>query len=181
MYVKTTLLRKTLTLWSFPSSGSRHLQHLLITRSKLLHASAFKFPFCLPLLHANVSTCTRWKIEVLRTKNSAMMASHYIQCFKFCSQGLGNAFVRCSASQGQQQDLRRMTTVWKKFEPCSRKKARIKLLAQKGTRQIACAKSSTTWHLRWDQKPWIVCYRHANTKSVSNAQSALYLKIEIRR
>lgn len=75
MYVKTTLLRKTLTLRSFLSSSSRHLQHLLITRSKLLHASAFKFPFCLPLLHANVSTCTRWKIEVAQNK-------------KFCHDGI---------------------------------------------------------------------------------------------
>lgn len=75
MYVKTTLPRKTLTLWSFLSSSSHHLQHLLNTRSKLLHASAFKFPFCLPLLHANVSTCTRWKIEVAQNK-------------KFCHDGI---------------------------------------------------------------------------------------------
>ena len=162
MYVKTTLLRKTLTLWSFLSSGSRHLQHLLITRSKLLHASAFKFP-CRCFMQT-FQPAQDGKLKLLRTKNSAVMASHYIQCFIFCSQGLGKAFVRCSASQGQQQDLRKMTTVWKKVWA---------LLAQKGPRQIACAKSSTTWHLRWDQKPWIVCYRHANTKSVSNAQSAL--------
>lgn len=51
------------------------------------------------------------KLKLLRTKTSAMMASHYIQCFKFCSRGLGKAFVRCSASHGQQQDLRKMTTV----------------------------------------------------------------------
>ena len=50
-------------------------------------------------------------LKLLTTKTSVIMASHYIQCFKFCSQGLGKAFVRCSASQGQQQDLRRMTTV----------------------------------------------------------------------
>lgn len=51
------------------------------------------------------------RLKLLRTKNSAVMASHYIQCFIFCSQGLGKAFVCCSASQGQQQDLRKMTTV----------------------------------------------------------------------
>ena len=139
LYVKTTLLRKTLTLWSFLSSSSRHLQHLLITRIKLLHASAFKFPFCLPLLHANVSTCTRWKIEVAQNK-------------KFCHDGIPLHSMFQILFTGTRQRFRSLqcfsgsTTRFAENDDSMKKV--WALLAQKGTHQIACAKRHASNCLR---------------------------------
>ena len=144
MYVKTTLLRKTLTLWSFLSSSSRDLQHLLITRSKLLHASAFKFPFCLPLLYANVSTCTRWKIEVAQNKKFCHDGIPLHSMFQILFTGTRQRFrslpcfsgstTRFAENDDSMKKSLSLARAKRRASNCLSKKARVKLLAQNQAR-----------------------------------------------